>query len=94
MFLNCKTLFSSSVILPVIEVFFFKVQIIAKGDSKNAEILKQLIRENGIKMCQEKCGDYISALKAGKKYDFVHCLVLEILLKYHKECKLLMKKNK
>jgi len=40
------------------------VEIIAKGDSKNAEALKQLIRKNGIEMCREKCGEYISALRA------------------------------
>jgi len=42
-----------------------QVDIKAKGDSKNAEALKHIIRKNGIKMCQAKCQEYLDALKAG-----------------------------
>jgi len=39
------------------------IDIRAKGDSKNAEQLKHLIRKNGIKMCREKCQKYIDGLR-------------------------------
>jgi len=40
------------------------VVITAKGDSKNADKLKQIIRQNGMKMCRDKCAEYINALRA------------------------------
>jgi len=40
------------------------VNVTAKGDSKNAQKLKEIIRKNGIKMCRNVCAEYISALKA------------------------------
>jgi len=39
------------------------VQVIAKGDAKNAEKLKTMVRKNGIKMCQDMCGKYVADLK-------------------------------
>jgi len=39
------------------------VQIIAKGNAKNAEKLKHLVRKNGIKMCREICKRYVDDLK-------------------------------
>lgn len=39
------------------------VEIIGKGDSKNSEALKQLVRKNGIKMCRDLCQKYINDLK-------------------------------
>lgn len=39
------------------------VEITAKGDSKNAEKLKQIVRKTGIKLCREKCQNYITDLK-------------------------------
>jgi len=39
------------------------VQVIAKGDSKNAEKLKQLVRKKGIEMCKNLCQQYIDDLK-------------------------------
>jgi len=39
------------------------VEILAKGDSKNAEKLKTMVRRNGIKMCQQACQKYIDDLK-------------------------------
>jgi len=39
------------------------VEVIAKGDAKNAQKLKQLVRKNGIKMCREKCAQYIEDIK-------------------------------
>lgn len=39
------------------------VNVVAKGDSKNADLLKGIIRKNGIKMCQEKCREYLNGLK-------------------------------
>ena len=41
------------------------VQIVAKGDAKNAEKLKQMVRKNGIKMVQQACGKYVADLKVG-----------------------------
>jgi len=39
------------------------VEIIAKGDSKNGEKVKQFVRKNGIKMCQNVCAQYIADIK-------------------------------
>lgn len=40
------------------------VQVLAKGDAKNAETLKTLVRKNGIRMCQQLCQQYIDDLKS------------------------------
>jgi len=39
------------------------VQVIAKGDAKNAEKLKAMVRKNGIRMCKEMCEKYVADLK-------------------------------
>lgn len=39
------------------------VEVIAKGDAKNAEKLKHLVRKNGIKMCRDACARYIADIK-------------------------------
>jgi len=39
------------------------VQIIAKGDAKNAEKLKTMVRKNGIKLCRSLCEKYVADLK-------------------------------
>lgn len=39
------------------------IEVCAKGDSKNADKLKQLVRKNGIKMCRDKCQKYLDGLK-------------------------------
>lgn len=40
------------------------VQVSAKGDAKNAEKLKTIIRKNGIAMCQKMCQQYVEDLKS------------------------------
>jgi len=39
------------------------VQIIAKGDAKNAEKLKQVVRRKGIELCRGLCQKYVDDLK-------------------------------
>jgi len=39
------------------------VEVIAKGDSKNADKLKQIVRKSGIKMCRDACAQYIADIK-------------------------------
>ena len=39
------------------------VIVSVKGDSKNAEKLKELVRKNGIRMCREACRIYIKEIK-------------------------------
>jgi len=39
------------------------IEVKAKGDTENAEKLKHLVRVNGIKMCRNKCQEYLNDLK-------------------------------
>lgn len=39
------------------------VAVSAKGDSKNATKLKDIVRKNGMKLCREKCQKYINDLR-------------------------------
>lgn len=39
------------------------VEIRGKGDSKNSETLKKIVRKNAIKMCRDLCQQYVNDLK-------------------------------
>lgn len=39
------------------------VEVIAKGDSKNAEKLKQFVRKDGIQLCRDMCAQYIADIR-------------------------------